>query len=48
MSRIGKAFENGKAFIAFITCGDPYLETTERAVRSAAENGADLKKGYGF
>ena len=28
MSNIKKAFENGKAFIAFITCGDPDLETT--------------------
>lgn len=42
MSKIGKAFENGKAFIAFITCGDPDLETTAAAVRAAAENGADL------
>lgn len=42
MSNIKKAFENGKAFIAFITCGDPDLETTEAAVRAAAENGADL------
>lgn len=42
MSNIRKAFENGKAFIAFITCGDPDLETTAAAVRAAAENGADL------
>lgn len=42
MSNIKKAFENGKAFIAFITCGDPDLETTAVAVRAAAENGADL------
>ena len=42
MSNIGKAFENGKAFIAFITCGDPDLETTVATVRSAVENGADL------
>mgnify|MGYP000146499605 CR=1 FL=1 len=42
MSNIKKAFEKGKAFIAFITCGDPDLETTARAVRAAAENGADL------
>ncbi len=40
--RIKSAFENGKAFIAFITCGDPDLETTAAAVRAAAENGADL------
>ncbi len=42
MSNIRKAFENGKAFIPFITCGDPDLETTAKAVRAAAENGADL------
>lgn len=42
MNRIQSAFENGKAFIAFLTCGDPDLETTARAVRAAVENGADL------
>lgn len=42
MSNIKKAFENGKAFIAFITCGDPDLETTAAVVRAAVENGADL------
>lgn len=42
MSRIKTAFENGKAFIAFITCGDPDLETTGAAVRAAVANGADL------
>ena len=42
MSNIQKAFDHGKAFIAFLTCGDPDLETTAAAVRAAAENGADL------
>lgn len=42
MSKIKSAFENGKAFIAFITCGDPDLDTTVAAVRTAVENGADL------
>lgn len=42
MSNIKKAFENGKAFIPFITCGDPDLETTAKIVRSAVANGADL------
>jgi tryptophan synthase alpha chain len=42
MSNISKAFENGKAFVAFITCGDPDLETTVKAVKAAADNGADL------
>lgn len=42
MSKIHQAFERGKAFIAFITCGDPDLETTAAVVRAAAANGADL------
>ena len=42
MSNIAKAFQNGKAFIPFITCGDPDLETTAMAVRAMAKNGADL------
>ncbi len=42
MSNIKKAFENGKAFIPFITCGDPDLSTTKAAVIAAVENGADL------
>ena len=42
MSKIKKAFENGKAFIAFITCGDPDLETTKEAVIAAVKGGADL------
>ena len=42
MSKIKSAFENGKAFIPFITCGYPDLETTANVVRAAVENGADL------
>lgn len=42
MSNIAKAFENGKAFIPFITCGDPSLEVTEEIVYAMAEAGADL------
>jgi tryptophan synthase alpha chain len=42
MSKIRAAFEKGKALIAFITCGDPDLETTAAAVQAAAENGAGL------
>ena len=41
-NRIHQAFENGKAFIPFITCGDPDLETTAAAVRAAVKSGADL------
>ena len=42
MSNIAKAFDHGKAFIPFFTCGDPDLETTAAAVRAAVRNGADL------
>lgn len=42
MRKIKDAFQNGKAFIPFITCGDPDLNTTAAAVRAAVANGADL------
>ncbi|MDD6877753.1 MAG: tryptophan synthase subunit alpha [Clostridiaceae bacterium] len=42
MSNIRTAFDHGKAFIAFLTCGDPDLETTAAAVRAAVRGGADL------
>ena len=42
MSKIREAFENEKAFIAFVTCGDPDLETTGAVVREMVKNGADL------
>lgn len=42
MSRISKAFENKKAFIAFVTGGDPDLETTEALIPQMAKAGADL------
>ena len=42
MNRIEKAFQNGKAFIPFITCGDPSLEVTEQLVYAMEEAGADL------
>lgn len=40
--RITEAFEKGKAFIPFITCGDPSLEVTEQLVYAMEEAGADL------
>ena len=40
--RIADAFRNGKAFIPFITAGDPDLASTERFVLAMAEAGADL------
>lgn len=42
MSKIKEAFANGKAFVAFVTCGDPSLETTEQLVYAMEEAGADL------
>ena len=42
MSNIAKAFENGKAFIPFVTCGDPSLDVTEEIVYAMVEAGADL------
>ena len=45
MSSIAQAFAasaNGKAFIPFVTAGDPTLEVTERLVLGMAEAGADL------
>ena len=39
---IARAFDRGKAFIAFITCGDPCLETTEELVCAMAREGVDL------
>ena len=32
MSNIAKAFADGKAFVPFITCGDPDLDTTAACV----------------
>ena len=42
MSKIASAFANGKAFIPFITCGDPDFETTKECIREMVRNGADL------
>lgn len=42
MSRIHRAFDHGKAFIAFVTGGDPDLETTEKLIVAMGESGADL------
>ena len=40
--RITESFAKGKAFIPFITCGDPSLEVTEQLVYAMEEAGADL------
>ena len=42
MSKISQAFADKKAFIPFVTCGDPDLETTAKVVRAMEEAGADL------
>jgi tryptophan synthase alpha chain len=42
MNKIREAFSRGKAFIPFITCGDPDLETTAACVREMVRSGADL------
>ena len=40
--KVRDAFAKGKAFIPFITCGDPSLEVTEQIVYACEEAGADL------
>jgi tryptophan synthase alpha chain len=42
MSKIGKAFENKKAFIAFVTGGDPDIATTEELIVTMEGAGADI------
>lgn len=42
MSRISKAFEKEKVFIAFITGGDPDIETSCELIRAMAAGGADI------
>ncbi len=42
MNNIEYAFGNGKAFIAFVTAGDPDLETTEKLIIAMEQAGADL------
>ena len=42
MNRISQVFANGKAFIPFITAGDPDLSITEQLVPAMAEAGADI------
>lgn len=42
MSKIKDAFANGKAFIGFLTAGDPSLDKTEEFILSMVEAGADL------
>ncbi|MDR2738881.1 MAG: tryptophan synthase subunit alpha [Treponema sp.] len=42
MSNIAGAFQNGKAFIGFVTGGDPGIEKTEEFILEMVRAGADL------
>ncbi|MBQ8281069.1 MAG: tryptophan synthase subunit alpha [Lachnospiraceae bacterium] len=42
MNNLHKAFENSKAFVPFITCGDPDVETTEKLIYAMQSAGADM------
>ncbi|MCL2116086.1 MAG: tryptophan synthase subunit alpha [Methanobrevibacter sp.] len=42
MSKITEAFSNGKAFIAFLTAGDPSKEKTIEFILAMEEAGADI------
>lgn len=42
MNKIANAFENGKAFIGFLTAGDPNLETTKKIIKKMADAGCSL------
>ena len=51
MSKIKEAFKNGKAFIPFITGGDPDLETTKKLIIEMIQemkNERFLRKIYFF
>jgi tryptophan synthase alpha chain len=42
MSKIARAFDHGKAFLGFLTAGDPDLAASEECVLAMARGGADL------
>ncbi len=42
MSKISDAFKGGKAFITFITGGDPDIETTKDLILAMQDSGADI------
>lgn len=42
MSKIADAFGNKKAFIGFLTAGDPDLETTKKVIKKMEEAGCSL------
>lgn len=42
MSKLGKVFEDKKALIAFVTGGDPDIETTEKLIPQMVQAGVDI------
>jgi len=42
MNKIADAFKNGKAFIGFVTAGDPDIEVSEEIIVNMAKGGCDL------
>ena len=42
MTKIKDAFKNGKAFIPFITAGDPNLDVTKELILAMDKSGADI------
>ena len=46
MSKIKTAFANGKAFIPFVTCGDPSLDVTEQIVYAMVVVPADSARTF--
>lgn len=42
MNKISKAFAGKKAFIGFVTAGDPDLETTKKVIEKMADAGCTL------
>ena len=42
MSNISNAFKNGKAFIGFVTAGDPDLDSSLEIMTAMANGGCDL------
>ena len=42
MSKIKDAFKNGKAFIPFLTAGDPNLDVTKELILAMDKSGADI------
>lgn len=42
MNKLGEVFNDKKAMIVFITCGDPDLETTRKMIEAVISHGADI------